>query len=178
MQLISSANRGRYLRLMGISLIEILATIPIGTYIIVSNSKFGVVPWEGWAVMHRHYSEVTQVAGSIWKNDDPMLTFNLELFRWSLVACAFIFFGFFGLAGEAREHYYRLYKLLARRIGKSTSTPHCAPLACVVLILCSYPFSSRHSLALHQSLLMRRKTVASLAPSSSKWVETMTAATI
>src|SRR5713101_1754178 len=123
MQLISSANRDRYLRLMAISLIEILGTIPIGTYIIVSNAKRGVVPWKGWATVHIHYSEVTQVAGFIWKND-PMISLNLELFRWSLVACAFTFFALFGFAGEAREHYHRLYKSLARRIGKSTSTPH------------------------------------------------------
>ncbi|KAF8491683.1 pheromone A receptor-domain-containing protein, partial [Russula emetica] len=131
MQLISGANRGRYLRLMAISFIEILGTIPVGTYFIVSIAKMGVVPWKGWALMHSHYSKVVQVAGFIWKND-PVSSRNLELSRWSLVACAFIFFALFGFAGEAREHYYHLYKSLARRIGKSTSTPCGAPLACVV----------------------------------------------
>jgi pheromone a factor receptor len=135
MQLTSSANRGRYLRLMAISSIEILGTIPMGTYYIVSNAKMGVVPWMGWARMHSHYSEVVQVAGFTWRND-PVASLNLELFRWSLVACAFIFFAFFGFAGEAREHYYRLYKSLARRIGKATSTPHEAQLACVVCLPC------------------------------------------
>src|ERR1700733_4803205 len=138
MQLISKANRGRYLRLMAISLIEILRTIPLGAYFIVSNAKMGVIPWKGWAAMHSHYSVVEQVAGLIWRNV-PVMSLNIELFRWSLVACAFIFFALFGFAGEAREHYHRLYKSLARRIGKSTSTPHAAPLACVVLLICPYP---------------------------------------
>jgi len=134
MQLISSASRGRYLRLMAISFVEILETIPFGTYYIVSNAKMGVIPWKGWAAMH--YSEVEQVAGFIWR-DDPVVSLNLELFRWSLVACAFIFFALFGFAGEAREHYFHLYKSLARRIGKSTSTSHGAPLACVVWVTVS-----------------------------------------
>jgi hypothetical protein len=141
MQLISSANRGRYLRLMAISSIEILGTIPTGTYYIVSNGKAGLVPWQGWTRMHSHHSEVIQVAGYIWKSD-PTESVALELSRWSLVSCAFIFFAFFGFGVEAREHYYCLYKSLARRMGKSTSTPHGAPLACVVrsftVLVCPY----------------------------------------
>lgn len=136
MQLISSPNRGLYLRLMAISFIEILGTIPFGTYYIVSVVKTGLLPWKGWANMHSHYSEVMQVAGFIWR-EIPETSFSLELSRWSLVLCAFIFFSLFGLAGEAREHYYRLYQSLARRIGKSTSIPHGAPPACVVVVYLS-----------------------------------------
>ncbi len=151
MQLMSSANRGRYLRLMAISVCEILGTIPLGTYFIVNNAV-GVVPWKGWAAMHSHYSKVPQIAGFIWRND-PLASLGVELFRWSLVACAFIFFALFGFAGDAREHYYRLYKSLVRRISKSTSTPHVAPLACVVLLICPYPFVLTLSPVLHQSLM-------------------------
>jgi pheromone a factor receptor len=128
---LTSANRGRYLRLMVISSIEILGTIPLGTYYIVTTVKMGLVRWKGWAVVHSHYSEVIQVAGFIWRGNSQD-AFNLELNRWSLVACAFIFFALFGLSGEAREHYCRLYNSLARRIGKSPSTPHKALLACVL----------------------------------------------
>jgi pheromone a factor receptor len=121
---LTSANRGRYLRLMVISSIEILGTIPLGTYYIVIIAKMGFVPWKGWARMHSH--DVEQVAGFIWRNDH-VSALSLELFRWSLVGCAFLFFALFGFSCEAREHYYRLYNSLARRIGKSPSTPHGAP---------------------------------------------------
>jgi pheromone a factor receptor len=131
LKLTTNSNRSRYLRLMAISSIEILGTVPLGTYYIVSNAKHGIVPWKGWAFVHSHYSEVGQVAGFIWRND-PATTANLERNRWELVLCAFIFFALFGFAGEARKHYHRLYNSLARRLGKSTSTPHGAPLACVV----------------------------------------------
>jgi pheromone a factor receptor len=124
LQFISSTDRGMYLRLMAISVIEILGTIPLGTYYIVIIAKMGFVPWKGWARMHSH--DVEQVAGFIWRNDH-VSALSLELFRWSLVGCAFLFFALFGFSCEAREHYYRLYNSLARRIGKSPSTPHGAP---------------------------------------------------
>ncbi|KAI0271185.1 pheromone A receptor-domain-containing protein [Russula aff. rugulosa BPL654] len=127
-QLTTSANRGRYLRLMAISSVEILGTIPLGTYYIVASVKWGLEPWKGWAVVHSHYSEVVQIAAFIWRAE-PQAVLALEMSRWSLVACAFLFFALFGLSDEAREHYCRLYNSLARRIGKSPSTPHKALLA-------------------------------------------------
>jgi Pheromone A receptor len=113
-------SRGRYIRLMAISAVEILGTIPLGTFYIVHNSKLGVTPWRGWAFTHEHYSEVIQVPASIWKND-PDSVLGLEMYRWSLVLCAFLFFALFGFANEARQNYRRLYTSIASRIGYSTS---------------------------------------------------------
>jgi pheromone a factor receptor len=135
MQLISGHNGGQYLRLMAISATEMLCTVPLGTFYIVMNAKSSITPWKGWASMHRHYSEVEQIAGFTWKNVPEAAT-GLEMFRWSLVACAFLFFALFGLAVEAREQYYCVYKLLAGRISRSSSAPHGAPHAYVVLSLC------------------------------------------
>jgi pheromone a factor receptor len=100
---------------MALSATEILGTIPLGTYFMVSSAKMGVKPWKSWADTHSHYSTIHQVPGFIWKND-PNLAIKLELFRWSLVACAFIFFAFFGFADEARQHYRLVYAWFARRI--------------------------------------------------------------
>ena len=135
MQLISGRNGGQYLRLMAISATDILGSIPLGTYNMVFDAKLGIEPWKGWASMHSHYSEVDQFAGFIWKNDPKTVT-SLEMFRWSLVACAFIFFALFGFVVEAREQYYRLYKLLARCISTSSSAAHGAPHAYVVRSPC------------------------------------------
>jgi pheromone a factor receptor len=137
MPLISGHNGGQYLRLMAISTAEMLGTVPLGTFYIVVNARSGVTPWKGWASMHSHYSEVEQVADFTWKNV-PEVAIPLEMFRWSLVACAFVFFALFGLAVEAREQYYRLYRLLARRICTSSSSPHGAPHAYVVRSLCCH----------------------------------------
>jgi pheromone a factor receptor len=112
-------SRGRYIRLMAISAVEILGTIPLGTLYIVQISKLGVTPWRGWAHTHKNYSEVNQVPASIWKNE-PDSVFFLEMYRWSLVLCAFLFFALFGFANEARQNYRRLYTSIASRIGYST----------------------------------------------------------
>ena len=134
----SGFSQGRYLRLIAISTVEVFGTIPLATFFIVSNAKSGMGPWKSWADTHSHYSVVYQIAGFVWKNN-PTVAMRLEIYRWSLVACAFIFFALFGFAVEACEQYYRLYKLLARCIGYSTSASHGAPHTCVSLAsLCWY----------------------------------------
>jgi len=119
---------------MLISTTEILGTIPWATYYIVHNAKLGVEPYS-WTSTHRHYSEVIQVPASIWKNNYDSRS-ALELFRWSLVLCAFLFFAFFGFAGEARNNYRRMYASIANRIGYSTSTLHKSSHAYVVHSRC------------------------------------------
>ena len=131
-------SRGRYLRLIALASVEILGTIPLGTYVIVSNAKRDITSWRSWSFMHHHYSEVFQFASVVWKNE-KYCVISLEMFRWSLVVCSFIFFAFFGFAEEAREHYRLLYRFLASCTGysmTSTSTPHESPHVCVVFLLC------------------------------------------
>ena len=123
-----------YFRLMIISATEILSTIPLGTYILVSNVKGGVGPWSSWASTHRHYSVVYQIPGSIWKNN-RQFSLSLDMFRWLLVGCAFIFFAFFGFAEEARQNYRRLYTSLASRFGYPKSTLRESSNACATHFL-------------------------------------------
>ncbi|KAF8491701.1 pheromone A receptor-domain-containing protein [Russula emetica] len=121
-------SRSRYLRLIAISSVEVFATIPLATVIIAIDAKRGIKPWKSWADTHSHYSVIFQIAGFTWKNI-PEVAMSLELYRWLLVLSALLFFALFGFAVEAREHYYRLYKSLARCVGysMSTGTPHGAP---------------------------------------------------
>ena len=91
----------------------------------------GVTPWISWADTHSHYSEVFQIPSFIWK-DDPKLAIGLEIFRWSLVVCAFVFFALFGFAEEARRDYRRVYTSLASRVGYSTFTIPGSSHACVI----------------------------------------------
>jgi pheromone a factor receptor len=118
-------NRGRYFRLMALSATEMLGSVPLGTYIIVANAEEGVTPWKSWADTHYHYSTVNQFPGFIWKNQ-PDTASSLEMFRWSLVACGFIFFAFFGFADEARQHYRLVYAWFYKRI-MGTAPPGSVP---------------------------------------------------
>ena len=116
-------SHSRYIRLMVVSVAEILGTIPLGTYYIVRSSKSGVTPWRGWTYTHEDYSAVYQIPASIWKNNSQSV-FNLEMYRWSLVLCAFLFFALFGFAEEARRHYRQMYASVVSRIGYVTSALH------------------------------------------------------
>ena len=162
-------SSGLYFRLMIISSADILATIPLGMYILVSNVKLGVGPWRSWASTHRHYSVINQIPGSIWKNNRQIAQ-NLDMFRWLLVGCAFIFFAFFGFAEEARQNYRRVYTSLASRIGYRKSTLRGSSHACVAYLLV-YSSAQTYSLPLFLAVLRQFLpwTLEEMVASMSLW---------
>ncbi|KAH9958653.1 GPCR fungal pheromone mating factor [Russula compacta] len=109
-----SLNRSRYLRLMALSTVEMLGTIPMGLLVMVTDVKIGHETWITWAELHGHYFSIPQYPFSEWSVFPN--AFLLELYRWSLVLCAFIFFSFFGFADEARQHYRLAYTWLATKV--------------------------------------------------------------
>jgi pheromone a factor receptor len=114
-------SSSRYFRLMGLAGIEMLCTIPLGIYVIYLNATAQpVFPWISWADTHSDFSRVEQIASVFWRMDNPTVL-SLELSRWLLVVCAFIFFAFFGFADEARKNYRLAYVSVAKRVGLSTA---------------------------------------------------------
>jgi len=105
----------RYFRLMALAVTELLFTVPFGIYQIYSNSVGGVVPWQGWSNAHYDFSRVDQYAAILWTSD-PSLAVPLQLSRWIIPSCAFIFFAFFGFAEEARKRYYAIYSAIGSRL--------------------------------------------------------------
>jgi len=115
-------NRGRYYRLMALSAVELLCTIPLSSYLIYRFVGNKPLPWQSWSKTHSgdHYSSIVQVSTTTWKAL-PLVHFSVEC-RWFYVLCAFVFFAFFGFADEARQHYCLAFKSLATRVGLSTSS--------------------------------------------------------
>jgi len=119
-----AANRNlsssRYFRLMGLAGIEVLCTIPLGIFVIYLNATATqVYPWVSWENTHYDFSRVDQFASVVWRMDNLSVV-SIELSRWFLVICAFIFFAFFGFADEARKNYRLVYTSVAKRVGLST----------------------------------------------------------
>jgi len=122
-ELLSANNNltpNRYFRLMGLAAIELLGTIPFSCWGIYLNSA-GVRPWKGWKETHIYFSRVRQVPSIMW-HQNRLFADGLEMTRWTIVVCAFIFFGFFGFAEEARRHYRLAFYSVAKRVGFSTGT--------------------------------------------------------
>ncbi|THH15868.1 hypothetical protein EW146_g4686 [Bondarzewia mesenterica] len=115
-------NQSRYFRLMALAGIELLGTIPISSYSIYLNVTTNQVQrWISWEDTHSNFSRVRQIPAVLWRLSHQEMV-SVELSRWLLVLCAFIFFTFFGFADEARKHYRLAYTSVASRLGHSTAS--------------------------------------------------------
>jgi pheromone a factor receptor len=112
----------RYFRLMALATVDLLITIPLTAFMIYANLKFGKVsPWISWDRTHFAFSRVPQIPAHFWRSK-PIIQFAVESNRWSVVACGFAFFMFFGFADEARRNYRKAYALLASRLGVTSTS--------------------------------------------------------
>ncbi|KAJ0416531.1 pheromone A receptor-domain-containing protein [Aspergillus carlsbadensis] len=101
----SGINKSRFLRLFCLSLIMLLALIPIQTYMAYKNVQMGL-PWHpySWSSLHGHNWSMIQ-----------KIPTNGEVFfdRWVSVASGFMFFIFFGCGRDA----HRMYLSLLSHVG-------------------------------------------------------------
>lgn len=112
----TSLTISRYFRLMALATIEIMCTTPITAYGVYLNATLSPIqPWRGFADAHYNYSHIGQYPSVVWQSNHYNVV-AMELTRWSLVFCAFIFFGFFGFADEACKNYRKLYYTVAKRL--------------------------------------------------------------
>ncbi|KAJ4490544.1 pheromone receptor [Lentinula aciculospora] len=115
-------NPSRYLRLMLLALIDIMCTLPIGTYTIyISLKGLPLAPWISWEDTHYDFGFVQLIPAVIWRSDFRTYT-SVQITRWLPIACAFIFFVLFGFAEEAMKNYRRMLLPLARRFGYNPAT--------------------------------------------------------
>ncbi|KAF7331661.1 Pheromone B alpha 1 receptor [Mycena kentingensis (nom. inval.)] len=117
----NNLNLNRYLRLMALASIDLIFNIPLGIWVLYTNvNVVGLSPWRSWADTHSNFSRVVQVPAFFWRRD-PMSVASLETMRWATIFCAFVFWGFFGFASEARKNYRLAYYKVASKLGLSTS---------------------------------------------------------
>ncbi|OJA20279.1 mating type pheromone receptor 2 [Rhizopogon vesiculosus] len=115
----TSLSASRYFRLMALAMTEILCTIPLASFMIWLNSAAQPVqPWVSWEYVHYDFSRVVQYPSILWTRN-YLLVLAIQLTRWFVVICAFIFFAFFGFAAEARKNYRIAFWSVARIFGFS-----------------------------------------------------------
>ncbi|KAI6007105.1 pheromone A receptor-domain-containing protein [Pisolithus albus] len=101
----TTLTASRYFRLMALSTTELCCTIPLASFMIwVNSSAAPVEPWISWENTHYDFSFVGQYPSVLWAQDS-LFVVAVQLTRWLVIACAFIFFAFFGFAAEARKNY-------------------------------------------------------------------------
>ncbi|KDR68304.1 hypothetical protein GALMADRAFT_215958 [Galerina marginata CBS 339.88] len=116
----SNLSSSFYIRLMCFASIELMCTVPMGSYFIYVSSQ-DLDPWISWADTHSHFSQVRRYPSAIW-HLNPNWKNPVELGRWMGVIGALIFFAFFGFAEEARMNYRAAYLKVAKYIGLSTAS--------------------------------------------------------
>ncbi|KAJ7020815.1 pheromone A receptor-domain-containing protein [Mycena alexandri] len=115
-------NLNRYVRLMCLASTDLMFTIPLAIWTLWVNVKVvGISPWISWADTHSNFSRVVSVPGIFWRTE-PYTVASLETTRWATIACALLFFGYFGFADEAIKNYRTAFNSVAKRMGYSTAT--------------------------------------------------------
>lgn len=120
-QFVSSVNSSltisRYFRLMLLATSELLFNIPISTYGLYLNiTNTPIYPWKSWSDIHFDWYTPGTFPAILWRGN-PAEVATLELSRWTMVFCAFLFFAFFGFADEARKHYRLAYWAVLKPFG-------------------------------------------------------------
>jgi len=116
----SNLKSGRFIRLMMLAGTEILCTVPIGCYALYLNITAGLEPWISWENVHVRFSRVDQIPALLWKSNHILYS-SLELTRWLVIVCAFIFFSYFGFAEEARKNYRSALDSVTKRVGYTST---------------------------------------------------------
>ncbi|TRM56681.1 pheromone A receptor-domain-containing protein [Schizophyllum amplum] len=116
-----SLNTSRYMRLMLLAIIDMCCTIPLGALsIYLSSHGITLSPWISWEDTHYDFGRVELIPALIWRSDATYQS-SVELTRWLPVICAFLFFGLFGFANEAKRYYSERYAVIAKKLGHVSS---------------------------------------------------------
>ena len=117
----SSLTNSRYIRLMAIGAIDVIGSVPISLRSLIASVRRGLPPWTGWEAIHADISHVEQYPAQDWRSY-PSLVTDLEMSRWLCVACALVFFAFFGFSDEATQRYRSAVGSVGRRVGVLTES--------------------------------------------------------
>ncbi|KAJ7818248.1 hypothetical protein B0H13DRAFT_2379061 [Mycena leptocephala] len=106
---------------MALASTDLILTIPLASFVLYSNvSITGLSPCISWADTHSNFSRMMQVPGIYWRAD-PWGAASVETLRWVTVACALLFFAYFGFADETIKNYRGAFNSVAKRMGYTTA---------------------------------------------------------
>ncbi|KAG7085979.1 hypothetical protein E1B28_003503 [Marasmius oreades] len=114
----SGMNTGRYLRLMLLSCVDIMFTLPLSAYLLYASSHGVVRPWISWEDTHYNFGRVGLFPALLWRNEFNILV-SIELTRWVSPFCALSFFALFGFAAESKKNYRLAFWWVAKKFGFS-----------------------------------------------------------
>ncbi|EED83563.1 hypothetical fungal pheromone GPCR, STE3-type, partial [Postia placenta Mad-698-R] len=101
----SSLTTGRYLRLIAMSITEIVWGTSLTALAMYDNISPGLRPYLNWDYVHSNFSRIGQYATV---QVPPAYLQQMLLFYWAIPASSYIFFVFFGFGEESMKDYGRV----------------------------------------------------------------------
>ncbi|KAG8754733.1 a-factor receptor [Ceratobasidium sp. 428] len=117
-------SMSRYFRLMALAGTDIAFSLPLSLYALVHGLQAEPPrPWVSWSDTHQYIHEVWTI------NREMILAVPgyqsaLDVNRWAVPGCAFLFFAFFGLSSEAMKQYKRFFWTAVAPFGIKPSVPN------------------------------------------------------
>ncbi|CAE7223739.1 unnamed protein product [Rhizoctonia solani] len=110
-------NTSQYFRLMALAAIELLFSLPLSIYILITSLRAVQNPWISWDDTHQNVGRTNRFS---WACTSLLPSFYviLQILRWAPPALGIMFFLYFGVAGEAIAEYRRWIWALAGLFGK------------------------------------------------------------
>jgi pheromone a factor receptor len=113
----------RYFHLMALAATEVFFKFPIALFGTISMIRSAPLkPWISWADTHQHSGQVRFTSYDLFSAQLHAKNFN-NLGRWEDIGGAFLFFIFFGLSGEARQDYKRVFWQIMTPLGIKPPAP-------------------------------------------------------
>lgn len=115
----STLTSSRYMRLMLFASLDVCFLFPLNLLFLYLTSEQAFYEWKGLADLHFGFSFVGQVPASVWRASQSSIN-QVMITPTSSIAACFVFFAFFGLAKESRDHYRAAYYSL-KKLFSSTN---------------------------------------------------------
>ncbi|KAG8760249.1 a-factor receptor [Ceratobasidium sp. 428] len=116
-------SMSRYFRLMALAGTDMAFSLPLSLYALVHGLQAEPPrPWVSWSDTHQHIHEVWTISREMILAV-PGYHSALDVNRWAVPGCAFLFFAFFGLSSEAMKQYKRFFWSAVAPFGAIPSVP-------------------------------------------------------
>ncbi|CAE6460482.1 unnamed protein product [Rhizoctonia solani] len=112
----SGLNASQYFRLMALAATDVLFSLPLSVFVLITNLRMRQNPWISWEDTHQNFGRINFFP---WASIGirPSFFVLLQIVRWSPPALGVVFFLYFGIAGEATVEYRRWFWAIAGLFG-------------------------------------------------------------
>nr|AAS46748.1 PDSTE3.3 mating-type pheromone receptor [Pleurotus djamor] len=109
----SALTTNRYLRLIAMSITQMIYGTVLTSVNLYSNARHGLSPYTSWEDVHFNFSRIDVYPKMF---IPPKLYSLMLLFWWTMPVSALIFFIFFGFGEEAKKEYSKYWSWIRRTI--------------------------------------------------------------